>query len=239
MLTKTRGIVLRRIPYSETSIITDIYTEQHGLMSYIIGGVRKPRPSTSASLLQLMSVVDILAYHSDKDKLHRIREMKPAYVYQSIPLDVRKNAILMFLAELCSRAIRETEENPGLFRMILEELIRLDKASENYNDIHLEFMVKLADLLGFGPSPNYSTSNPCFDMIGGEFIPGPPVQHMQYVEDGADIAAIINQARGGTAGRNLTRARRNKLIDHLVLYFRIHVDNMKEIRSHLILREVL
>lgn len=239
MLTKTRGIVFRRIPYSETSIITDIFTEQHGLMSYIIGGVRKARPSTSASLLQVMSVVDILAYHSDKDKLHRIREMKPAYVYQSIPLDVRKNAILMFLAELCSRAIRETEENQGLFRMILEELIRLDQASENYNDIHLEFMVKLADQLGFGPSPNYSTTNPCFDMIGGEFISGPPVHHMQYVQDGADIAALINQARGASESHGFNRSRRNQLIDHLVLYFRIHIDNMKEIRSHLILREVL
>jgi len=239
MLTKTRGIVFRRIPYSETSIITDIYTEQHGLMSYIIGGVRKARPTTSASLLQVMSIVDILAYHSDKDKLHRIKEIKPAYVYQSIPLDVRKNAILMFLAELCSRSIRETEENPALFHMIFNELVRLDEASSGYSDLHLEFMIKLADQLGFGPAPNYSESRPCFDLIGGEFTAAAPRDHIQFIEDGADIAQLISQARGSSEGRGFTRSRRNQLIDHLVLYFRIHVENMKEIRSHLILREVL
>ena len=151
MLTKTRGIVFRKIPYSETSIISDIYTEQHGLMSYIIGGVRKARPTTSASLLQVMSIVEILAYHSNSNKLHRIKEIKPAYVYKSMPMDVRKNAILMFLAELCSRSIRETEENPALFEMITNELVRLDKATGGFNDLHLEFMIKLADQLGFGP----------------------------------------------------------------------------------------
>jgi DNA repair protein RecO (recombination protein O) len=239
MITKTRGIVFRRIPYSESSIITDIYTEQHGLMSYIIGGVRKARPKTSASLLQVMSIVEILAYHTDKNKLHRIKEIKPAYVYQSMPMDVRKNAILMFLAELCSRAIKETEENPPLFDMIMQELIRLDKAESGYSDLHLEFMVKLADELGFGPSPNYSSQTPCFDMVGGEFVATLPQNHMHYIEDGSDIFRLINQARGDGPDARFDRQKRNRLIEYLVLYFRIHIENMKEIRSHLILREVL
>ncbi|MDX1408425.1 MAG: recombination protein O N-terminal domain-containing protein, partial [Saprospiraceae bacterium] len=38
MLIKTRGIVLRKLKYSETSIIADLLTEEFGRMSYIISG---------------------------------------------------------------------------------------------------------------------------------------------------------------------------------------------------------
>ena len=43
MITKTRGIVLNYIKYGDTSIICKIYTEQFGLQSYIINGIRNSK----------------------------------------------------------------------------------------------------------------------------------------------------------------------------------------------------
>lgn len=239
MLTKTEGIVFRKIPYSETSIIADIYTREHGLMSYIVGGVRKAKARTSASLLQLMSIIEIVAYHSEKRKLHRIKEVKPAYVFQSIPLDVKKNAVLLFLAEVCSKTIREPEPNDALFEMILGYLRQLDTMQSGYGGLHLEFMIALADQLGFGPALNYSEVNRGFDMVGGEFTARHPVGHMHYLSDAGDLAALIRQTRSGGEIAKLDRSRRNDLLDSLIVYFRIHLDNLREIRSHTILREVL
>ena len=239
MLTKTLGIVFRKLPYSETSVIVDIFTLEHGLMSYIISGVRKAKARTSASLLEVMSVVDMLAYHSDKKKLHRIREIRPAYVYQSIPFEVRKGAILLFMAELCSKTIREPEENRDLFDIIFEFLKKLDQLKSGYNNLHLEFMISLADELGFGPTMNYSDSTRGFDMMGGEFVENPPNTHFHYIPEAHDMAALITKARGGTSQLQITRENRSALVDNLVDYFRIHVDNLREINSHLILREEL
>jgi DNA repair protein RecO (recombination protein O) len=239
MLTKTLGIVFRKLPYSETSVIADIYTLEHGLMSYIISGVRKVKAKTSASLLELMSIVDMLAYHSEKKKLHRIKEIRPAYVYQSIPFEVRKGAILLFMAELCSKTIREPEQNRELFETILKYLKKLDQVQSGYSDLHLEFMISLADELGFGPSLNYSQSVRGFDMMGGEFLESQPDTHFHYIPEAHDLAGLIEKSRGGTNELHLTRERRSALVDHLVDYFRIHVDNLREINSHLILREVL
>ena len=233
------GIVFRKLPYSETSVIADIFTLEHGLMSYIISGVRKARAKTSASLLEVMSIVDMLAYHSDKKKLHRIKEIRSAYVYQSIPFDVRKGGILLFMAELCSKTIREPEENRELFDMIYRYLTRLDGLKSGYGNLHLEFMISLADELGFGPSLNYSESRQGFDMIGGEFVESQPSTHMHYIADGQDLAKLIEKARDGDNVLTFKREDRSVLVDHLVDYFRIHVDNLREINSHLILREVL
>jgi len=239
MLTKTTGIVFRKLPYSETSVIVDIFTLEHGLMSYIISGVRKAKARTSASLLEVMSIVDMLAYHSDKKKLHRIKEIRSAYIYQSIPFEVKKGAMLLFMAEMCSKTIREPEQNRELFETILSYLKRLDQSQAGYNDLHLEFMISLADQLGFGPNLNYSESIRGFDMLGGEFVENQPMSHFHFISEAADLARLVEKSRGGAVELNLTRERRSVLIDHLVDYFRIHIDNLREINSHLILREVL
>ena len=115
MLIKTRGIIFRAKKYSVTSLIVDIYTEEKGLRSYIISGVRKKRSAVSASLLQMMSLVDMVAYHRDDKDLTRIKEIKAAHVFQSLPFDVRKSAVGQFMIEIVRKTLRETEENPTLF----------------------------------------------------------------------------------------------------------------------------
>ena len=49
MIIKTRGIILRTVKYSETSVIADIFTEGAGLRSYIISGMRARDRSHAAS----------------------------------------------------------------------------------------------------------------------------------------------------------------------------------------------
>lgn len=224
--------------YSETSIIADVLTEQFGRMSYIISGVRSARARTSAAVLELLSIVDMVAYHSERQTLHRIREIKPAYLFQSVPFDVRKNAMILFMAELCAKTVKETEQNPALFTCIEQALITLDKATENYANQHVEFMVSLADQLGFGPSADYSTGRPGFDLLGGCFVERQP-DHQYFVPDGALIARVIHQSRGLSEHLDLTRAQRNQVIDDLLLYYQLHIDNMPEIQSHRVLREIL
>ena len=86
---------------------------------------------------------------------------------------------------------------------------------------------------------NYSESTSGFDMMGGEFVENPPNTHFHYIPEAHDMADLIVKARGGTSELHITRENRSSLVDHLVDYFRIHVDNLREINSHLILREVL
>ena len=81
MLIKTRGIVFKSIKYSETSLIVDIYTEEKGLRKYLISGVRSKKAKTSAGLFQVMSLVDLVAYHRDDKDLTRIKAIKHNYVY--------------------------------------------------------------------------------------------------------------------------------------------------------------
>ena len=238
MLTKTRGIVFRKVNYGETSLIVDIFTREHGLMPYIISGVRKPKSRMGATLLQLMAVVDVVAYHSEKNKLHRIREAQAAYVFENIPGDVRKNAIIMFMAELCSKVIRQTERQESLYHMIEDSVIDLDQASGGFADAHLLFMIRLADHLGFGPETPDDPASDTFDLLEGRFIKGRP-PHEYYLLDTSLFNKYLIAARVPERPVNADRDGRNKVLDSLILYYQLHIDKMPEMHSHRVLRDVL
>ena len=62
---KTKGIVFRTVKYGETSVITDIFTEEKGLHTFIGGGVRSAKARMPYSLFQPMMVVELVAYYKD------------------------------------------------------------------------------------------------------------------------------------------------------------------------------
>ena len=123
MLVKTRGIVLSYIKYRESSIIAKVYTEQLGVQSYIINGVRKKGSGSRIALFQPFTLLDMVVYTSQKGGLTRISEYKSAYPFGSIPFDIRKSSILLFLAEIVSKTIKEEEENPQLFNFLYQAII--------------------------------------------------------------------------------------------------------------------
>jgi DNA repair protein RecO (recombination protein O) len=239
MLTKTKGIVLRKLNYGETSLIVDVFTEEHGLMSYIIGGVRQAKSRGGSALLQLMAVVELVAYHSEKSKLHRIKEVHAAHVFQSVPGDVRKNAIILFLAELCSKVIRQTERNKELYQMIEDAITTLDRAQEHFADTHLLFMIRLADLMGFGPEERKHAESSFFDLLDGRFTSSSP-DHEYYVREPDLFNQYLIAARQqGVKNVSSDRITRNRMLDTLLLYFQLHIDKMPEIHGHKVLREIL
>lgn len=238
-ITKTKGIVFRRIPYGESSLIIDIFTEEHGLMSYIFGGVRQARSRTGSSLLQVMSLVDLVAYHSERSTLHRIREVRPAYLFRNIPGDVRKNAILLFIAELCSKVIRQPGQQGDLFDVLEDTICTLDQASGQFADAHLIFMIRLADHLGFGPENNKAPENIYFDLLEGRFTSAQP-GHEYYTRETGIFDYYLHAARDrGLTSIAIDRITRNRMLDTLLLYFQLHIDRMPEIHGHKVLREVL
>jgi DNA repair protein RecO (recombination protein O) len=238
VLTTTRGIVFRKLNYGETSLIVDIFTLQHGLMSYIIGGVRSSKARTGSALLQLMAIVEIVAYHSDKSKLHRIKEAHSAYVFEHIPGDVRKNAIILFMAELCTKVIRQTEKHEALYRMVEHSIIALDQATAHFADAHILFMIRLADHLGFGPEVSESSPEGVFDLLDGRFVASPP-GHEYYISDTRVLNQYLVAARQDEHLVEADRVTRNRMLDALLLYYQLHLDKMPEMYAHKVLREIL
>ena len=60
MLCKTRAIVLKTVKFSETSLVVKLYTEQFGLKSFLVRGVRKKHARNSPNLFQPLSLIEVV-----------------------------------------------------------------------------------------------------------------------------------------------------------------------------------
>ena len=240
MLLKTRGIIFRSVKYGESSLILEIYTEERGIRKYIVSGVRKARSSTPASKLQLMNLVEIIAYERPGKDLTRIKEVRPSLIYTRIPFEVERGTIGLFMLEVARNSIRESEENPALFRFLHESFAFLDTTSGPTVNLHLHFLLELTAHLGFLPSGSYSESTPLFDLKEGQFIGGFP-GHTEYLDERRSelMFRLLHADRDELAGITATREERSGLLTDLLRYYRHHIEGMREINSLSILRQVM
>lgn len=240
MLVKTLGIIFRAIKYSETSIITDIYTQELGLRSYIISGVRSKKSKVSAGLLQVMSLVDLVVYHREDKDLCRIKEIKAAHLFQNIPFDIQKGAIGLFLLEMMQKTIKEQEKNEELFDFLYHTIQYLDETEENIRNFHLAALVKLSAYLGFEPHGNYTTQTPFFDLQEGFFAAEPPPNpHYLDMELSELLSNFISKSLDESHLVTSNRSQRSDLLNGLINYYRFHVENLPMINAHKILKTVL
>jgi len=230
MLHKTRGIALNYIRYRESSIIAKVYTEVFGIQSYIVNGVRSSRAkSNRIALFQPLTLLDLVVYHKNKaDTLHRISEIKCRIPFHSLPFEVVKSSLGLFLTEILIKSLREEEENVPLFEFLEDAVLYLDNAGEHYENFHIHFLAQLAFFLGFGMETADDLTNELRD------------NHYPASPDPTQKAAlqIWLSAPFGTVVP-LDRARRISLLNMLVFLYKIHLDSMGEIKSLEVLHEVL
>ncbi|AMM51285.1 hypothetical protein TH61_09025 [Rufibacter sp. DG15C] len=234
MLIKTRGIVLNFIKFKESSIIVRIYTEELGLQSYIVNSVRKKGSASRIALFQPFTLLDMVVYPSAKGGLTRISEYKCSHPFSSVPYDIRKSSILMFLSEMVARTVKEEEENRSLFEFLHDAIIAFDEAPAGFENFHLAFLLQLAGYLGFGVSSADELISQIAFETGGSAVLGNSVMQLQRLEP-----YLTELLKNGVAAHILNGRARRELLQLLVQYFQLHVANLGEIKSLAVLSEVL
>ena len=99
MLHKVRGIVFRFTKYGETSIIVTIFTDQFGLQSYIVNGVRNRSLKSKIALYQPLTLLELVVYYRENANLNRIKEVKCFHPYQTLYSEINKSTVGMFITE--------------------------------------------------------------------------------------------------------------------------------------------
>jgi DNA repair protein RecO (recombination protein O) len=241
MLVKTKGIILRSIKYGESSLILDIYTQGHGLNSYIVSGIRNKKSKVKVGTLQLMSIVEIVAYHKKAKGLFRIKEVNIERLYQRIPFDIKRSSVGIFMIEIIRNAIREDEEeNQQLYNFLEDWFIFLDATTEAVSNLHLLFLIELAQYIGFQPRDNFSLKRTFFDLQEGQFIAQSP-EHQYYMDppEAELLYDFIMQEREYVHELKCSNTERRKLLDMLILFYKLHIDTIKTLHTYKILNEIL
>lgn len=236
MLVTTRAIVLHSLKYSETSLVCRMFTEELGLQSYLLQGVRGAKKGNKAALFRPLNMLDLVVYHKKEHKgLQRVKEQSLAHIYTDMPFNIRKSAVAMFVSEVLNHVIKEHLHDPELFQYLLDWLIELDSTDGKLAYKHLGFLLDLSVYFGFRPEGQFNPEHPIFDLVEGQFVQQIP-PHPNYMDAtlSAHLATILEHGQP-----NMTVQERNTLLDKLLLFYRYHIEGFPQLKSHKILREVL
>lgn len=239
MLHKTRGIIFHTTDYSETSIIAKIFTEQFGVQSYIVNGVRKKGAKNKSGIFQPLSLVEMVVYHKERGGIQRISEIRNHPQFKSIPFDVMKTSMVLFLNEVLYRAIKEEGENSSLFEFIFSEIQLLDVQSEASGNFHLSFLLRLTRFLGFFPNGSYSEEAPYFNLQDGNFEHLAP-DHPFFLDKSMSqqFNLLLSSSNDLSKTVVLPVSERRELVERILEYYRLHIDGFGEIKSHKVLEQV-
>src|SRR3984885_13188333 len=147
MLHKTRGIVFKTTDYGESSVKVQIFKEKFGFQSYLINAVKKPKAKISMNMLQPLHLLDMVVYHKNTGQVQRIAELKNSPSLQTIPYDVIKSCLAIFLNEVLYKAIRQQSADEYLFDFLFNAIEWLDHQHEGLANFHLLFLVRLSKYL--------------------------------------------------------------------------------------------
>ena len=228
MLHKTKGIVLNYLKYGETSIIVRIYTEELGLQSYLVNGVRSAKSKNKIALFQPLTLLELVVYYKEQSSLHRIKEMKSLEPFMSIPFEFRKSGIALFMTEVLVKTLKGEEQNRPLFGFLQQAVLMLDHLQSNYSNFHLQFLLKLSVYLGFAPG----TAQELYEQVH------PASNAADFAsEEKQLLEALLREPFENNI--KLPQALRKTLLKNILDFYRLHVDQFHELKSLTILQEVM
>lgn len=139
------AIVLSLVRYSDTGTIVHLYTAEHGRMQYIVYG------NKYKGILRPLSIIDFTSTKRQNapSQMGALSSVSLLYAPQRLTIDVQRQCVAMFIAEVLSITLRHPMSDQPLFNWLCELIKHLDTDTD-INNLHLHFLIEYASHLGIG-----------------------------------------------------------------------------------------
>jgi DNA repair protein RecO len=215
------GILLHRISYSETSLITVFYTQHHGIQKYIFQGGKK-----KAGNLSPLGIYELTYYRrpdSELGKLNEVQLLEPMHGIFASPI---KLVIAFFIADVLHQSLKTDLADEPLFQFLVSSIHTLNEDS-NPQFFPATFLLSYIVHLGFSPLIEDKDAH-YFDIQQGIFTNSPRniVSTLQ-----SDAAHIIRDYMEGLQTK--------EIVSILVTYLSFHIPNFKGEKCLSLAKEIM
>ncbi|HNX20960.1 MAG TPA: DNA repair protein RecO [Bacteroidales bacterium] len=236
MFVTTKGIVLHRTKYSETSIIVKIFTEDFGTQSFIIKNAFSKKSKINQYYFSSLALLEITFDDHSLHKLSFIKDVNFVTHYKTIPFDPSKNAILFFYNELFYKLLYSSLEDKTLFHLMKNALYDLDNPQTYKPDIHLFFMIDLFHCLGISPENDYSEHKPYFSLEDNRFVTISQENHLYLSVEGSKYFSKLLEHNVDYQPQKQIR---NEVLIGMVNYLKINNEHIHSIDSIYVLMDLM
>ena len=230
---KSKAITLTYSKQGESSIICKIFTAQQGLQTFIIKGVRSSKSNKKLGLFQALQLVKINATYSEKRGLQYLSEISVEEPIANEKINMHKNFIAVFIAEITAKVLQENEQNIPLFNFIWNtkrKLYLTDNLSDNFV---LLFMLNLSKHLGFYPSID-NVNATYFNLETAEFSNDSLNLNIYLDKEKSTILKSLLQGKEVKIEQKI----KSELLKDIMQFFHLNHYNLQNITSHLIIESL-
>lgn len=237
MLVKTEGIVLHSLKYGEQRVIVDIFTREQGRLSFIVPVPRSERSKIKKQYLQPLTLLLLECDVRPQQQLQKLRDASLLQPLPSLLSDPKKLTICLFVSEFLYHALKGEQQNTPLFDYVRSSIEWLDGCQDTFANFHLVFLMRTARFLGF--FPNLEEEGDYFDLRGATFCSAPPL-HRDFLlpQEAGRIRLLMRMDYPTMHLFRLSRLERGRILEILLLYYRLHLPAFPELRSVAVLQEL-
>ena len=239
MLVKTRAIVLHTIKYGDDRLFVDMFTETDGKLTFVVKPSKSKQGKMRKQLFQPFTMLEIDFDLRKRQAMQQLKDVRIEAPLVSVPFEPVKLTICLFLSEVLWSALRGEQENAPLFSFIHDSILLLDALVAGIANFHLVFLMRLPLYLGFMPNIDDGCNGQLFDLREGCFVSMTPL-HKDFLsaEDSQVLRLLMRMTYRTMNLYALSRQQRNRCIEVLIIYYRLHLPEFGEPRSLAVLREI-
>ena len=231
---KTQGVVLQNTKYGDNHIISHIFTESHGRLSFFVRGSSKGK-NKYRNLLFPLSILNIDFSFSPKKTLQYFKEIsfiKNPVDFYSVP---EKLPVVFLLTELFEKTIKADDKSPEIYNFISQVITYLYEEKTLKNTWFIQILVTYLRLLGIAPRIDLSAV--FFDLENTRFTARKPEQSVFLDQDETRYFIQLLNNRNFDELPLIPKEKRLKMIEKILKYYQIHL-GIGEINSFKILKNL-
>ncbi len=227
----TKGIVLSKVNYSESSLIVSVYTLDFGIQSFLFQGGKK-----KASAIYPLALVECTYYKRPESDLAKATELTLYKPNNNITMHHGKMVIAYFVSAVIKACFKHGNHDITAYAFLEGKICELNDANDVAN-FPIYFLLHLSDVLGISPQLNDENSA-FFYLEDGEFSNA--LKMNVIVEEGQHVAHLQQFLTNADLTLNaVPQEIRKKALDTLVRYYQIHISGFQIEQALEVIRSTL
>jgi DNA repair protein RecO (recombination protein O) len=150
---KSSGLILKKTPFSETSLILKVFTRDSGLITLIAKGAKKQK-SKYHGLLDFFTLNQFVYPAKSKSDILTLMEVSLIRDFPRLKCDPNRQALGHVFMELYTKYMHEPAASPPHYELLVEAMEQLECAfPENLDPVAhaCDFLLGLCAVSGFSP----------------------------------------------------------------------------------------
>lgn len=232
-----RAIVLTSTHYADDSYMVDLFTDELGFVVVSVKVGKRSR--VRQGHIQPLMLLNVELKGKPSQRVMQIVECQTLPGAEDLGVDISKSLTAQFLAELLHRILHSTQRDDKMFQFIYDSILSFAVAHRGAANFHLVFLVKFTHYLGFFPNLEGFDSGVYFDLVDGRFVASPPYHH-NFISsiDTIALAQLMRIDYETMYLYALNREQRNRILDYILQYYRLHLSEFGRLHSLDVLRDM-